>query len=47
MEGIYVSKISQNGPADRADGLEIHDKIIEVRELYNTDRTHGRNIWIF
>ncbi|TEA35680.1 hypothetical protein DBR06_SOUSAS1110026, partial [Sousa chinensis] len=32
MEGIYVSKILENGPADRADGLEIHDKIIEVRQ---------------
>ncbi|XP_049481252.1 PDZ domain-containing RING finger protein 4-like [Panthera uncia] len=31
-EGIYVSKILENGPADRADGLEIHDKIIEVRQ---------------
>ncbi|XP_021571629.1 PDZ domain-containing RING finger protein 4-like, partial [Carlito syrichta] len=28
-EGIYVSKILENGPADRADSLEIHDKIIE------------------
>lgn len=32
MEGIYVSKILKNGPADRADGLEIHDKITEVRQ---------------
>lgn len=32
MEGIYVSKILENGPAERADGLEIHDKIIEVRQ---------------
>ncbi|XP_051045072.1 PDZ domain-containing RING finger protein 4-like [Phodopus roborovskii] len=31
-EGIYVSKIVENGPADRVDGLEIHDKIIEVRQ---------------
>ncbi|KAG8523842.1 PDZ domain-containing RING finger protein 4 [Galemys pyrenaicus] len=30
-EGIYVSKILANGPADRADGLEIHDKIIEAQ----------------
>ncbi|EPQ17315.1 PDZ domain-containing RING finger protein 4 [Myotis brandtii] len=29
-EGIYVSKILKNGPADRAEGLEIHDKIIEL-----------------
>lgn len=30
-EGIYVSKILENGPADKAEGLQIHDKIIEVR----------------
>lgn len=30
-EGIYVSKILENGPADKAQGLQIHDKIIEVR----------------
>ncbi|ERE85721.1 E3 ubiquitin-protein ligase [Cricetulus griseus] len=30
-EGIYVSKILENGPADRADGLEVHDKIIEFQ----------------
>ncbi|KAL2309466.1 hypothetical protein Nmel_005667 [Mimus melanotis] len=29
-EGIYVSKILENGPADKAEGLQIHDKIIEV-----------------
>lgn len=34
-EGIYVSKILENGPADRADGLEVHDKIIEVRQKKN------------
>lgn len=28
-EGIYVSKILENGPADKAEGLQIHDKIIE------------------
>lgn len=31
-EGIYVSKILENGPADKAEGLQIHDKIIEVRQ---------------
>ncbi|KAL6087776.1 hypothetical protein STEG23_031240 [Scotinomys teguina] len=29
-EGIYVSKILENGPADKEDGLEVHDKIIEA-----------------
>nr|XP_019815382.1 PREDICTED: PDZ domain-containing RING finger protein 4-like [Bos indicus] len=33
MEGIYISKILKNGPADRADGLEIHDKIIEIYRI--------------
>ncbi|GCC26761.1 hypothetical protein chiPu_0005181 [Chiloscyllium punctatum] len=28
-EGIYVSKVMEKGPADRADGLEVHDRIIE------------------
>lgn len=31
-EGIYVSKILENGPAEKAEGLQIHDKIIEVRK---------------
>lgn len=31
-EGIYVSKILENGPADKAEGLQIQDKIIEVRK---------------
>lgn len=34
-EGIYVSKILENGPADKAEGLQIHDKIIEVRTHSN------------
>ncbi|KAK2525118.1 hypothetical protein Q9966_011424 [Columba livia] len=29
-EGIYVSKILENGPADKAEGLQIQDKIIEI-----------------
>lgn len=35
-EGIYVSKILENGPADKAEGLKIHDKIIEVRKKTQT-----------
>lgn len=35
-EGIYVSKILENGPADKAEGLQIHDKIIEVRKKKKT-----------
>uniref|UniRef100_A0A3B3ZKU9 PDZ domain-containing protein n=1 Tax=Periophthalmus magnuspinnatus TaxID=409849 RepID=A0A3B3ZKU9_9GOBI len=29
-EGIYVSKIVDNGPADKEGGLQINDKITEV-----------------
>lgn len=35
-EGIYVSKILENGPADKAEGLQIQDKIIEVRKKKKT-----------
>ncbi|RLW06405.1 hypothetical protein DV515_00004432 [Chloebia gouldiae] len=34
-EGIYVSKILENGPADKAEGLQIHDKIIEFFGEYS------------
>ncbi|KAF7651875.1 hypothetical protein LDENG_00103940, partial [Lucifuga dentata] len=30
-EGIFVSKIVEEGPADKEGGLQIHDRIIEVR----------------
>uniref|UniRef100_A0A8C7ZJS4 PDZ domain containing RING finger 3b n=1 Tax=Oryzias sinensis TaxID=183150 RepID=A0A8C7ZJS4_9TELE len=29
-EGIFVSKIVENGPADKEGGLQVHDRIIEV-----------------
>ncbi|XP_048357537.1 PDZ domain-containing RING finger protein 4-like [Sphaerodactylus townsendi] len=39
-EGIYISKILVNGPADKTDGLQINDKIIQVngmsKELMNS-----------
>ncbi|OXB76724.1 UNVERIFIED_CONTAM: hypothetical protein H355_000272 [Colinus virginianus] len=38
-EGIYVSKILENGPADKAEGLQIHDKIIEVRPKETNKQT--------
>lgn len=31
-EGIFVSKIVDTGPAAKEGGLQIHDRIIEVRE---------------
>lgn len=30
-EGIFVSKIADSGPAAKEGGLQIHDRIIEVR----------------
>ncbi|XP_054301110.1 PDZ domain-containing RING finger protein 4 isoform X1 [Pongo pygmaeus] len=46
-EGIYVSKILENGPADRADGLEIHDKIIEVNGKDLSKATHEEAVEAF
>ncbi|XP_036064895.1 PDZ domain-containing RING finger protein 4 isoform X2 [Onychomys torridus] len=46
-EGIYVSKIVENGPADRADGLEIHDKIIEVNGKDLSKATHEEAVEAF
>ncbi|XP_057559922.1 PDZ domain-containing RING finger protein 4 isoform X2 [Hippopotamus amphibius kiboko] len=47
VEGIYVSKILENGPADRADGLEIHDKIIEVNGKDLSKATHEEAVEAF
>lgn len=46
-EGIYVSKILENGPADRADGLEIHDKIIAVNGKDLSKATHEEAVEAF
>ncbi|XP_036108070.1 PDZ domain-containing RING finger protein 4 isoform X1 [Molossus molossus] len=46
-EGIYVSKILENGPADRADGLEIHDKIVEVNGKDLSKATHEEAVEAF
>ncbi|XP_059258888.1 PDZ domain-containing RING finger protein 4 isoform X1 [Mustela nigripes] len=46
-EGIYVSKILENGPADRADGLEIQDKIIEVNGKDLSKATHEEAVEAF
>ncbi|KAL2776581.1 PDZ domain-containing RING finger protein 4 isoform 1 [Daubentonia madagascariensis] len=46
-EGIYVSKILENGPADRADGLKIHDKIIEVNGKDLSKATHEEAVEAF
>lgn len=36
-EGIFVSKIVENGPADKDGGLQLHDKILEVRGVEGAD----------
>lgn len=46
-EGIYVSKILENGPADKAHGLEIHDKIIEVNGKDLSKATHEEAVEAF
>ncbi|XP_058163800.1 PDZ domain-containing RING finger protein 4 isoform X2 [Dasypus novemcinctus] len=46
-EGIYVSKILENGPADREDGLKIHDKIIEVNGKDLSKATHEEAVEAF
>ena len=37
-EGIFVSKIIEEGPADKEEGLQIHDRIIEVCVSYGGSR---------
>nr|XP_009687523.1 PREDICTED: uncharacterized protein LOC104153354 [Struthio camelus australis] len=37
-EGIFVSKILENGPADKAEGLQIHDKIIERKAAASSEQ---------
>ncbi|XP_041110391.1 PDZ domain-containing RING finger protein 4-like isoform X1 [Polyodon spathula] len=46
-EGIYVSKILKNGPADRADGLQVHDRIVEVNGRDLLKATHEEAVEAF
>ncbi|XP_067146052.1 PDZ domain-containing RING finger protein 4 isoform X1 [Apteryx mantelli] len=46
-EGIYVSKILENGPADKAEGLKIRDKIIEVNGKDLSKATHEEAVEAF
>uniref|UniRef100_A0AAV2M6L8 E3 ubiquitin-protein ligase PDZRN3 n=1 Tax=Knipowitschia caucasica TaxID=637954 RepID=A0AAV2M6L8_KNICA len=46
-EGIYVSKIVENGPADKEDGLQIHDKILEVKVTIQRAPQDSRPNWVF
>ncbi|XP_038243750.1 PDZ domain-containing RING finger protein 4 isoform X2 [Dermochelys coriacea] len=46
-EGIYVSKILEDGPADKTEGLQIHDKIIEVNGKDLSKATHEEAVEAF
>lgn len=46
-EGIYVSKIVENGPADKEGGLQIHDRIIEVNGKDLSKATHEQAVEAF
>uniref|UniRef100_A0A8D3B0P1 PDZ domain containing RING finger 3b n=1 Tax=Scophthalmus maximus TaxID=52904 RepID=A0A8D3B0P1_SCOMX len=46
-EGIFVSKIIENGPADKEGGLQIHDRIIEVNGKDLSKATHDQAVEAF
>ncbi|XP_034055792.1 LOW QUALITY PROTEIN: E3 ubiquitin-protein ligase PDZRN3-B-like [Gymnodraco acuticeps] len=46
-EGIFVSKIIEEGPADKEEGLQIHDRIIEVNGKDLSKATHDQAVEAF
>ncbi|KAM3877653.1 E3 ubiquitin-protein ligase PDZRN3-B isoform 2-T2 [Diretmus argenteus] len=46
-EGIFVSKITEKGPADKEGGLQIHDRIIEVNGKDLSKATHDQAVEAF
>ncbi|XP_059186135.1 E3 ubiquitin-protein ligase PDZRN3-B isoform X2 [Centropristis striata] len=46
-EGIFVSKIIEEGPADQEGGLQIHDRIIEVNGKDLSKATHDQAVEAF
>ncbi|XP_059415894.1 E3 ubiquitin-protein ligase PDZRN3-B-like isoform X2 [Carassius carassius] len=46
-EGIFVSKIVENGPADKEGGLQIHDWIMEVNGKDLSKATHDQAVEAF
>ncbi|XP_077459781.1 E3 ubiquitin-protein ligase PDZRN3-B isoform X1 [Stigmatopora argus] len=46
-EGIFVSKIIENGPADKEEGLQIYDRIIEVNGKDLSKATHDQAVEAF
>ncbi|XP_072136694.1 E3 ubiquitin-protein ligase PDZRN3-B isoform X2 [Mobula birostris] len=46
-EGIFVSKIVENGPADKKGGLQMHDRILEVNGKDLSRATHEQAVEAF
>ncbi|GCC24442.1 E3 ubiquitin-protein ligase PDZRN3-B isoform X2 [Chiloscyllium punctatum] len=46
-EGIFVSKVVQNGPADKEGGLQTHDQILEVNGKDLSRATHEQAVEAF
>ncbi|XP_075952380.1 E3 ubiquitin-protein ligase PDZRN3-B isoform X2 [Anarhichas minor] len=46
-EGIFVSKVIEEGPADKEEGLQIHDRIIEVNGKDLSKTTHDQAVEAF
>lgn len=46
-EGIFVSKVIEEGPADKDEGLQIHDRIIEVNGKDLSKATHDQAVEAF
>nr|XP_040060163.1 LOW QUALITY PROTEIN: E3 ubiquitin-protein ligase PDZRN3-B [Gasterosteus aculeatus aculeatus] len=46
-EGIFVSKVIDEGPAHKEDGLQIHDRIIEVNGRDVSRATHDQAVEAF
>ncbi|XP_026163741.1 E3 ubiquitin-protein ligase PDZRN3-B isoform X2 [Mastacembelus armatus] len=46
-EGIFVSKITENGPADKEGGLQIQDRITEVNGKDLSKATHDQAVEAF
>ncbi|KAJ8259746.1 hypothetical protein GJAV_G00172950 [Gymnothorax javanicus] len=46
-EGIFVSKVVENGPADKEAGLQIHDRIMEVNGKDLSKATHDQAVETF
>ncbi|XP_029105532.1 E3 ubiquitin-protein ligase PDZRN3-B-like [Scleropages formosus] len=46
-EGIFVSKVMENGPADKEGGLQIHDKILEVNGRDISKTSHEQAVEAF